>query len=938
MDETDGGCKEKITRYINNLPETRLTRAGKQKKINHDDQEKYPITSTSFDQMSTSDYSSNNSNASRLSNETNPVVSPLGLSNSPYNEERRDASEMVDEEQNVSDANWDSDSDAITMDRWEQEAEYDFFRSNMINHKGLIVKADDNVCMILPPSNIASLPLSSFKLSTLPSSDLLNPRTGLRVHHISPIVQTFPSGRLFSPSDPARIYIPLDIQPSDHDILTVLTSPNLSPDQSPIWEPLAYNSYICQGDYLILHTCTFALFTVIYQQPEPVVTKRIRKRIGGTLRVENKGFQVEFPRGSCPEDIDASLKIFYDYEPETIESEDSGLALACPVIMLGPHGYKFNPRNKPVEVELPVPHYKEIKQRNPDARLMIFQSSTLEGEPLKWYNLEVDRQSINEYPRVGLTSISFPVYHFSFFKVMWDILADNMYKAKMGVSYFYPWVSFPMKCQAYMEENPEDSSFGLEVICYNSENNPEQVQTSNYRYCVGSNLKPRLVRPGRILIKLRSQKFRAHIEVGEDDEMEKEEPDFRGRDFEKQFACIFNEEKAVERGTFGKVVVNRTSGNEKEELFNFNLNKTGIETEAIAPDSSDRWSIVAVRELAGHLNINRDIDKITQFARYIGFTSQEIRSRLQNSPDPFLTMMNVYQQRGGTPEEFVEALYSVSRDLRMTDGASGQPEGGSAHSSSSGVSGSGSQQSRGSGAMGAPAINKRFSFFGLNPWRNHEDSDSGTADMQAENSPGGKAKGGIQTDGNSPGDSGLGKESSGSRKRVRQSGADKGGSSAKKRKTGSLMGLAKLSVSGSYKGSYKDDSYSSSDESGNDDGRDSSGIKRAMSPSTVKHKRNPYKLSDQDLWQISSSMNAINWRALGRTLGLEESVLLNLEHAHKGSGFRECAYQMLLEWKGTKPKLCTFGSLYHALTEEKMNGVAKHMTTQLAEGNLKIAS
>ena len=59
------------------------------------------------------------------------------------------------------------------------------------------------------------------------------------------------------------------------------------------------------------------------------------------------------------------------------------------------------------------------------------------------------------------------------------------------------------------------------------------------------------------------------------------------------------------------------------------------------------------------------------------------------------------------------------------------------------------------------------------------------------------------------------------------------------------------------------------------------------------------KLSDNDLWQISAQMNAIKWRALGRTLGLEEDILLNLEHAHKGSGVRECAFQMLLEWKAS---------------------------------------
>ena len=60
---------------------------------------------------------------------------------------------------------------------------------------------------------------------------------------------------------------------------------------------------------------------------------------------------------------------------------------------------------------------------------------------------------------------------------------------------------------------------------------------------------------------------------------------------------------------------------------------------------------------------------------------------------------------------------------------------------------------------------------------------------------------------------------------------------------------------------------------------------------------NNLKLSDNDLWQISAQMNAIKWRALGRTLGLDEDILLNLEHAHKSAGVRECAYQMLLEWK-----------------------------------------
>ena len=110
----------------------------------------------------------------------------------------------------------------------------------------------------------------------------------------------------------------------------------------------------------------------------------------------------------------------------------------------------------------------------------MYQSSTNEGEPLEWTKLDIDRISIHHY-KSGLISASFPVHHFSFFKTVWDILSGKLYEAKMGVSYFYPWVSFPMKCQAYMEENPDNNSFGLEVICFNSENDKEMIQTSNYR-------------------------------------------------------------------------------------------------------------------------------------------------------------------------------------------------------------------------------------------------------------------------------------------------------------------------------------------------------------------------------------------------------------------------------------------------------------------------
>eukprot|EP00090_Calanus_glacialis_P008679 TRINITY_DN17039_c0_g1_i1.p1 TRINITY_DN17039_c0_g1~~TRINITY_DN17039_c0_g1_i1.p1 ORF type:complete len:960 (-),score=170.98 TRINITY_DN17039_c0_g1_i1:174-3053(-) len=914
-----------LSRYIKNLPSGRLTRSRQAASGTNEHEAKYPVKvlATSFDQLSTSDYSSNVSNASSKDRRSNDNISTTTSPESDlysndytkkYSFPHTRVNSLTDVEvQNLSENDWDTDNDIDNPDIcWEHKANFEYF----ISQKAFLVQKD-NFRLLIPPSNLQSLPNNRFSISLL-TADHLMPVTSLLVHHVSPIVQISPEGLIFEESHPAYLFIPLDVEVEDPSLLSCLFS-NTDPSHPPFWQQLSKDSFHYHDGMLVLQTCYLSMFTVIYEEPKPTISKKIRRRIGGSLKLDSHiGLQVTFPRGSCQEDIEAKLKVFYDCEPynptipSTNKIEVQG-SLACPIIMLGPHGYHFNVNRKPVEVELPVPHYREILELFPRARLVIYQSSTREGDAPQWEKVDVDRVSIHSYKH-GLTSVSFPVFHFSFFKIVWDILTNKLYEAKMGVSYFSPWISFPMKCQAYMEENPKTNAFGLEVICYNSENNPEQIQNSNYPHCVGTSLKPKLVKPGRILIKLKSGKFRSDIEAGEDEEMEKEECDFRGRDFEKQFACIFKDDFQVDRGTFGKVIVDRVGSDKQklENLFEFNLKKSGKETEKAAPENSDRWSVVAVKELAGHMNLHEDVNW-KKFASYIGFTKQEIKSKLQFSGDPFLSMMNLYQERGGTPEEFVQALYSVSRDNNLGSSGCGTNNTGTPNSSSSGISGSGSQNSysNNSQASGANNMAKRFSFFGLNPWRNNEDSDSGTADMHAENSPANSKTKKVE---HSP-PSG----SKDSRKRPRQ--FEKPPSMKRRKVDGN-----------SWKGSYKDDSYSSSDESGNEA---ANAATQAKSISTERHQRNPYKLSDQDLWQISAHMSAINWRALGRTLGLEESILLNLEHAHKGSGFRECAYQMLLEWKGMKPKTCTFGSLYSGLCQEKMHGVAKHMATLYQQGTFK---
>ena len=295
--------------------------------------------------------------------------------------------------------------------------------------------------------------------------------------------------------------------------------------------------------------------------------------------------------------------------------------------------------------------------------------------------------------------------------------------------------------------------------------------------------------------------------------------------------------------------------------------------------------------------------------------------------DPFIEMMNRYEARGGSPEEFVNKLWAMSRNLNVEAAlasgvAASQTTTPGSNTSTSGVSGSGSQKSQGLNP-GLDSHLRRLSLFNLNPWKGgrEDGSDSGTADHH------------ITTDGspapNIMNKSGLLPDVSptGSRRSQKKSIAEKPPRSLKRQRTD--RATTNLSRIGSY--SAKNDSYSSSDESGTEE----TIVKKAKTISTERHKQNQHKLGDQDLWKISGEMSSINWRALGRTLGLEESTLVNLEHAHKSQGVRECAYQMMLEWKEKKPKTCTFGSLYSSLTTEKMNGVAKKLVLLLEEGNFK---
>ncbi|KAK7794660.1 hypothetical protein R5R35_003778 [Gryllus longicercus] len=786
----------------------------------------------------------------------------------------------------LSTCGWESDSsDVCGKDDWDSLAEQEYFKHLRESTEVTLIR-ENQVTAIIPVLNRSGYK-GNFGIHLL-ENDRNVYRNGLccsmRVHHVSPVVSMEPHGIKFYESFPAMLVIPLNIEPQDEAWLSCLYS-NTSGGEVPVWERLPKTAYSYRNGCLVITAQHFSLFTVILEEPYPEVLKHIRCRSGGRIWLnEVPGVKVEFPRGCLEQDIDAYVRVLYDSEPsfrrESSRRHDRS-ALASPVIMLGPHGYKFNSARPPVLITLPIPDYDQIMRRFPGVQLSVWQSSTQEGEPMMWEQLNVEISPAVPYTHGGcqLYLVSFPVHHFSFFKIVWDLLSTSLYEAKMGMSYFYPYISFSMMCQAFMEENSGNSRFGLEVICYRSDR--RLPEATNYRHRVGASLKPKMVRPGRIVIRLRSQMFEADVEAGEDEDMSKEEPDFRGRDFEKQYACRFKPDVNVDRGTFGKVIVERIVTGSKDPLFEFNLHKTGLETEASLPMGHERWTVLAMKELASSLQIT-DGNNWKKFAQYIGFTKSEIKSKLQYSPDPFVAMMNLYNSRGGTPEEFTQALYAVSRDLRLGRGNASGSNSDRSRSSRSGGSASDSKASSSQGSGG----NSRSLLWGFRPWgranneENENDSESGDDSVRTQD----KDK----------------KRSWPSSKKA------SGGSSAKRRKYSDISETV----------------TSSSDESDGDHNK---------SVSTEKHKRNQKKLSDRDLWKISAKIASKDWRNLGRTLGIEEQVLQNLNHAHQSIGFRECTYQMLLEWKGRKPRKCTFGELYTGLTNEGMVSVAKHLVKLMGQ-------
>ena len=217
---------------------------------------------------------------------------------------------------------------------------------------------------------------------------------------------------------------------------------------------------------VMIRSWHFSLFTVVISCAYPEVNRLIRTDEETTLEVEKvKGVSVHFPDHSLPTDFEASVKVFYADDPtmadEPCERGQPVQALATPVVMFGPHGVDFA---KDVNVQLPLPDCDQIMHMfdlDPKLSLKVYQSSTGVGEDVTWEPCNVELKIKRD--ESGAYYVIFPVRHFSWYKGVWDILASTLHGAKVGVSYFYPYIRFSMMCTAMMDETADNRSFGLEV-------------------------------------------------------------------------------------------------------------------------------------------------------------------------------------------------------------------------------------------------------------------------------------------------------------------------------------------------------------------------------------------------------------------------------------------------------------------------------------------
>ena len=359
-----------------------------------------------------------------------------------------------------------------------------------------------NICVIIPEENLTGHLQCEFTLDVVEDVSL-HPKLGHLQVVASEVIEMEPHGARFYEDDPAIISLPYDVKVGKNDHVLCLCS-DTGVGQRVKWDRMSPKDYNVFASHVEIKAYHFSLFAIVVSKGYPEARKTIRAGVGGCLYVsEVPGVEVLFPETSLLYDIEASIKVLYADEPYNVDHSDpDALALAAPIVKFGPHGCVFNPDTYDfVTVRLPLPDGKEIQERYElqDRQLTFWCSSTVEGEELNWEQFQPKFMHIDN-DNDNLCSVYFSVEHFSYFRVLWDIIDSVLWEAKLGVSSLIPLFHFNVSFQALMSEiSSIGGRFGICVVCYRFGKPLEGI--GNFPLLVGKCIAPKMLSTGKLKIR-----------------------------------------------------------------------------------------------------------------------------------------------------------------------------------------------------------------------------------------------------------------------------------------------------------------------------------------------------------------------------------------------------------------------------------------------------
>lgn len=394
---------------------------------------------------------------------------------------------------------------------------------------------------------------SSFYHPLLESNEML----------VTPVIAMEPHGSRFLPSQPAIIYLKHSAQIERNQRLVAMCS-DTAIGYQPSWHALDQSDFIINGQFVVMKTLHFSLFTVKLIDPFPEITCHLEVSQGGVITVPQvPGIRVHIPGTALYHDVNVTVKVLYSSEPGQCSKQNPGLV--SPIVCITPHGLQFNPYSpEPVTVDLPIPNYSQLIEAlgpGPLPVRLLYSPDCGLHQPLMWQPWHDNGHLILNQ---GETILRFTTTHFSFYKTIIEKLSSILQDAKLGAAYIYNGLrGFNVKvtCKAFMTEVGPDNSFSMTIICYRFGTEPTDV--GNYPISLGLTHRKTL-HIGEVSVTV-SGHFTPLQEVGQ--RTLTNVIDFDGRDFTTEFALKATDSMHL-AGVIGRVVIE----SQESEQYRFDMN------------------------------------------------------------------------------------------------------------------------------------------------------------------------------------------------------------------------------------------------------------------------------------------------------------------------------------------------------------------------------